>query len=375
MRILIIAGEASGDAHGSGVVRELQKQNPAIEIYGIGGDAMEKEGMKLLHHVKELSVMGFVEVVKHIPDIRRIEKNLLFTLQKKKTDAVLLIDYPGFNLRFAKKAKELGLKVFYYISPQIWAWKRGRLKTMKHFIDKMFVVFSFEKKIYEQATIPVSFVGHPLLEEINEQPTKAEFITNNSLSINKKIVGIFPGSRKQEIQKIFPTLVETGLMLQKINNVQCIVGVAPTLQSSYLKKIDSRSSEFIFVENQSHALMKHSDVAMVTSGTATLETAIFQTPMMIVYKTSPITYAIGKRLVNITHIGLVNIVAGEEVVKEFVQHKATAENLYNEAVELLQNEEKRITMKRALATVKNKLGEKGAAKHVAEEILKQLVLQ
>jgi lipid-A-disaccharide synthase len=375
VRFLIIAGEASGDIHGSGVVRELMARNNSNTIYGIGGDAMKREGMMLLHHVKELSVMGFLEVVKHLPQIHKIEKNLLHFLQKKKTDAVLLIDYPGFNLRFAQKAKKMGVKVFYYISPQVWAWKRGRLKTMQQFVDKMFVVFPFEQLIYEQANIPVTFVGHPLLEEIAEQPEKNDFFNTNALSLKKKTVGLFPGSRVQEIEKIFPTMVAAGLMLQEKYNIQCAVGVAPTLESSFLRQIDGRSKNFIFIENQSHALMKHSDVAIVTSGTATLETAIFETPMLIVYKTSFVTYAIGKLLVNVKNIGLVNIVAEKEIVREFIQNEATSENVYAEATELLHNKKRCDEMKNELAQLKEKLGKSGASRKVADEMLNMLNMQ
>ena len=206
-KVMIIAGEASGDEHGAGVVRELKSLSPGIDIFGIGGDKMQSAGMKLIFHIREMSFMGFVEVIKHLPLIRAVEKTMTSLLQMKKPDVVVLIDYPGFNLRFARIAKQRGVKVVYYISPQVWAWKKGRVKKMKPVVDKMLVVFPFEVPIYKKEHIPVEFVGHPLVEEINESQDQKTFFKIHGLDNKKKYIAVIPGSRKQEIHNLFELML------------------------------------------------------------------------------------------------------------------------------------------------------------------------
>lgn len=370
MRVLIVAGEASGDLHGSGVVRELKKRLPSVEVFGIGGDAMQREGMELLFHVKELSVMGFVEVLKHLPKIFSVERTLENIFYERKPNVVLLIDYPGFNLRFAQKIKKTnGTRVIYYISPQIWAWKKGRIKKMKSAIDTMCVVFPFEKDLYREEGINVEFVGHPLLEELNVSSSRTNFFQQHQLDATKKLVAFFPGSRKQEIEKIFPVMMKTARELRNKLNVQVAVGVAPTLDADFLQSYLSPKDEILLLSNRTHELMKHTDAAIVTSGTATLETALFETPMMVVYKTSFPTYLLGKMVLRISSIGLVNIVAGKNIVREYLQENATVKNFYGETKRLLFDEPYRMEMKRNLSNVRHSLGTAGASKRVAELIL------
>jgi lipid-A-disaccharide synthase len=369
MRLMIISGEASGDLHGSGVVKELKKLDKDIDIFGIGGNKMQAAGMELVYHSKELSVMGFVEVLKKLPVIRSVEKTLETLLQKRRPDALLLIDYPGFNLRFAKKAHKLGIKIFYYISPQIWAWHRSRIKQIKNLITKMFVVLPFEIDIYRKAQVDVEFVGHPLLDVIGTPQARPEFCARYGLDKSKPIIGLFPGSRKQELDNIFPTMLQAVEELRTKFNAEIVVGAASALEGDYIKSFLDENTGVRIIQNATYDLMKNSDVAVVTSGTATLETACFQTPMVIVYKTSWLTYLIGRLLVHIKHIGLVNILAGKTIVPELIQHKANAYRIAKEAGKYLADKAYCENTRQELSVIFKKLGQPGAASRVAEKIL------
>jgi lipid-A-disaccharide synthase len=369
MRLMIISGEASGDLHGSGVVKELKKLNKDIDIFGIGGDKMQAAGMELVYHSKELSVMGFVEVLKKLPVIRSVEKTLETLLQKRQPDALLLIDYPGFNLRFAKKAHKLGIKIFYYISPQIWAWHRSRIKRIKNVITKMFVVLPFETDIYRKAKVDVEFVGHPLLDVIGTPQARPEFCARYGLDKAKPIIGLFPGSRRQELDNIFPTMLQAAEVLRIKFDAEIVVGAASVLEGDYIKSFLEENTDVRIIQNATYDLMKNSDVAVVTSGTATLETACFQTPMVIVYKTSWLTYLIGRLLVRIKHIGLVNILAGKTIVPELIQHKANAAKIAKEAGKYLSDKAYCENTRQELSVIYKKLGKPGAGRRVAEKIL------
>lgn len=369
MRLMIISGEASGDLHGSGIVKELKKLNKDIDIFGIGGDKMQAAGMELVYHSKELSVMGFVEVLKHLPTIRSVEKTLDTLLLKRRPDALLLIDYPGFNLRFAKKAHKLGIKIFYYISPQIWAWHSSRITKIKTLITKMFVVFPFEVDIYRKANMDVEFVGNPLLDVIGTPQEKPEFYARYGLDISKPIIGLFPGSRRQELDNIFPTMLQAAEVLRTEFKAQIIVGAASILEGDYIKSFLGENSNVRILQNATYDLMKNSNAAVVTSGTATLETACFQTPMVIVYKTSWLTYFIGRLLVRIKHIGLVNILAGRTIVPELIQHRANAKSIVREVSKYLTDKEYCENTRQQLTEIYKTLGKPGAASRVAEKIL------
>lgn len=370
MRLMIIAGEASGDLHGAGVVKELKSRFKDIEIFGIGGNKMQREGMQLVYHINELAVMGLLEVVKKLPTIRSVSRTLESLLNNRRPDAVLLIDYPGFNLRFAEKVRKAGIKIFYYISPQLWAWHPNRIKKMKGLVDKMFVVFPFEEKIYKQAGIDVEFVGHPLLDVIEEPLTKADFCKRYGFDKSKPIIGLFPGSRKQELEKIFPPMLHAAKILETGYDAQIAVGVASVFEGDYVKSFLYEDSSVRLLQNATYDLMKNSDVAIVTSGTATLETACFQTPMVIIYKTSWLTYLAARLMINIKNIGLANIVAGKTIVPELIQHRANAEKIAAAAGKFLTDKTLSDKTRIELKSVYEKLGERGAAKRVAENILK-----
>ena len=368
-RVMMIAGEASGDLHGSGVVRELKKRVPSIDVFGMGGDKMEAEGMELIYHMNRLCLMGFVEVLKNIPIIRSVERKLERLLEQRKPAVVVLIDYPGFNLRFARKAKEHGVKVLYYISPQVWAWNKGRVKKMKRVVDKMDVVFPFEVDIYTQENIDVEFVGHPLAETLRSSCSRESFFKKHMFNVSNKLLGLFPGSRPQEIKDILPTLVAAASKLQRIHSVQVAIGVAPNLSLDLYNRFTRGDCSITLIENGTYDLMEHSDAIIVASGTATLESGWFGTPMVVVYRTSPVTFFIGRLLVNVPHIGLVNIVARKPVVPEFVQHQMNPENLVNAVSRILQDEAYAQAMRTELSIVKKKLGAPGASGRVADGII------
>jgi lipid-A-disaccharide synthase len=369
MRVMIIAGEASGDLHGAGVVRELKRLSPGCEVFGIGGDKMQSAGMQLIYHVRELSIMGFWEVLEHLPLIRSVEKTLLALLKVRRPDVVLLIDYPGFNLRFARQARQHGMKIIYYISPQVWAWNPGRVKKMKGLIDKMLVVFPFEVDIYSKEGIDVEFVGHPLLEVLDQPQARDAFCKRWELNDQKRIVGLFPGSRRQEVERIFPSMLGAARILHQHHGTQTIVGVASTLEKEYVTSFLRDDFPVTLIHNATYDAMKNADVALVTSGTATLETGFLQTPMIVVYKTSFLTYLIGRLLVRIKNIGLVNIVAGRKIVPEILQYQLTPRRLAQEASNILESEGKQKEMSEGLAVVKEKLGTPGASQRVAKSIL------
>ncbi|MBI3363639.1 MAG: lipid-A-disaccharide synthase [Ignavibacteriae bacterium] len=372
--MMMIAGEASGDLHGSGVVRELKRRDPLCDVFGIGGDKMQAAGMDLIYHVRELAVMGFWEVVQHLPLLRSVEKTLGVLLIARKPDVVVLIDYPGFNMRFAEAAKRHGMKIVYYISPQVWAWNPGRVRKMKSFVDKMLVVFPFEVDIYRKEGIDVQFVGHPLLEALTEPQGRKEFCKRYGFDENKPILGLLPGSRRQEIEQIFPTMLGAARIVNHELGANVAVGVSSVLDLEFVKSFVRDDFAVTFIQHATYDLMKNSDVALVTSGTATLETGYYQTPMIVVYKTSWLTYLIGRIVVRIKNIGLVNVVAGEEVVPELIQSKLTPQRLAIGAIAMLKDQSRRKEISRKLAVIRDKLGTAGASVRVAETI-RSLALQ
>jgi lipid-A-disaccharide synthase len=368
-RVLMVAGEASGDLHGAGVLRALRARRNAVEVYGIGGDNMAREGMELVTHTSRLSVMGFWEVLWHLPRILSVERLLVAQMKARRPDVVVLIDSPGFNLRIARKAKALGLKVLYYVSPQVWAWNRKRVTTMKEVVDRMKVVFPFEVEIYRKEGIDVEFVGHPIVERIGASCVRSAFFQRNRLDPAKKVLGLFPGSRKQEIERIFPSMLEAAERLRAGRPIQVAVGVAPNLGAEFLRQYVPADRAVTLIENATYDLMQYADAALVTSGTATLETGWLGTPMVVAYRTSALSYMIGRMVVDVPFIGLVNIVAGQKIVPELIQGECNAERMVEELAPLLDDEEKSRAMRRDLASVKARLGGPGASDRVALGII------
>lgn len=371
--ILIIAGEASGDMHGASLVKALKNRRPDLHFFGIGGACMEKEGVKLIYNARDLSFLGFLEVIKHLPFIRKVFQEMVIRLKEHNPVLIVLIDYPGFNLRFAEKAKKLGFPVLYYISPQVWAWGKNRIKKMAHCIDRIIVIFPFEEAIFRRHNMDVHFVGHPLKDSVNTILAKREFLKVFHLNSGKPILGLLPGSRAQEVQKLLPVMIQGYLRLKiVIPELQAMVGLASTLPDSLYLEIINREADIVPIRNHTNEVIANSDVVLVASGTATLETALLGTPMVVLYKMSPLSFIIGKLLVKIRNIALVNIVAGKTVVPELIQNNATAEKIFREVHDLLSNRKRRTAMKKQLAEVSQKLGKKGASLRAADTIIEFL---
>lgn len=375
-KILIIAGEASGDVHGSSLVRELRKANSSLEVFGIGGDKMKKEGVELIFHIDKLSFMGFFEVIKNLSFIRGVMKTMVSVAETKRPDLVILIDYPGFNLRFAKKLKKLGIPVIYYISPQVWAWGGNRVKKMRGLIDKMVVIFPFEKEIYKKFGLDCEFVGHPLLEVTRPILPLEDFPKKFDIRKNDVVVGLLPGSRWQEVEKILPIMLESCKFLKtRIKNLKVLLGLAPTIKKDKIENLQNLAgSQARIVENLTYDLMKHSNLLLIASGSATLECAILGTPFLVLYKTSLWTYLIAKSLISIPDIALANVVAGKRIVPEFIQNKAIPNRIAEEMYEILTDRERYKTIQNELKKVKGKLGEEGASKKAAQIVTEMLTL-
>jgi lipid-A-disaccharide synthase len=373
-KILIIAGEASGDLHGSSLAKELLKINSNLEIFGIGGDRMKKEGVELIFHIDKLSFMGFFEVIKNLSFIRGVMKIMVSVAETKRPDLVILIDYPGFNLRFAKKLKKLGMPVIYYISPQVWAWGGNRVKKMRGLIDKMVVIFPFEKEIYKKFGLDCEFVGHPLLEVTRHIIPLEDFPKKFDIRKNDVVVGLLPGSRWQEVEKILPIMLESCKFLKtRIKNLKVLLGLAPTIKKEKIENLQNLAgSQARIVENLTYDLMKHAKLLLIASGSATLECAILGTPFLVLYKTSLWTYLVAKSLISIPHIALANVVAGKRIVPEFIQNKAIPNRIAEEMYEILTDRERYKTIQNELKKVKEKLGEDGASKKVAQIVTEML---
>ncbi len=370
IKILIIAGEASGDLHGGPLVAALKEQQPDAEIFGIGGYRMKRAGMELHAHVEDLAYIGVVEIVRHLGFFKKLFNRMIELMQSRKPDMVVLIDYPGFNLRFGKKAKELGFPVFYYIAPQVWAWRRGRAKKMAAFIDRMAVIFDFEVPFFAEHGIDTHFVGHPLVDGMKVTTTRDRFFAAAHLDPNRPLLALLPGSRRQEIENLLPNMAAAADRLkQKYPQVQIAVSRADTISRRHLEAVLLDSPHIAVIEHDPYDLMKYATAAVVSSGTATLETAFFGTPFCLVYRVAPFTYTLGKYLVKIPFIGLVNIVAQDQVVNEMIQDKLEPESLAREMERLMFNQTARETIKHGLQRVKDKMGEPGAAQKTADLIL------
>ena len=355
MKYYIIAGEASGDLHGSNLIRELKKIDAAADIRGWGGDLMEQAGAQLAKHYRDLAFMGFVEVVKNLGTILKNLKFCKEDILQFKPDALILIDYPGFNLRIAKWAKQQGLKVIFYISPQVWAWKENRVKEMKKNIDKMIVIIPFEKDYFENKwNWEVEYVGHPLAEEIERHKVQG---TRHKFS-DKPIVALLPGSRKQEIAKKLPIMLEVSKFF---HGYEFIVAEAPSVEDHFYRNFTKSYSNVSSVKNQTYNLLSQATAALVTSGTATLETALFGVPEVVCYKGSPVSYQIAKRVIKVKYISLVNLIMDRLVVKELIQNDLTAHNLKHELQEILKNEKRINEIKKDYAELKRILSEGGNA--------------
>ncbi|MFM1795207.1 MAG: hypothetical protein RL642_1592 [Bacteroidota bacterium] len=341
MKYYIIAGEASGDLHGSRLIQAIKQNDPIAIIQAWGGDKMQAAGAKLVKHYRDLAFMGFTEVVSNLSTILSNMKFCKKDICDFNPDVVIFIDYPGFNLPIAKFVKSKGFKTVYYISPQIWAWKEKRIHTIKKSIDKMMVILPFEKTFYDRWHYDVEYVGHPLIEAIDEfkqSVNKKEIINQLGIQTEKKIIALLPGSRKQEIAKKLPIMLESSTQFP---DAVFVVAQAPGIDDEFIQPFIHKYTNVKVIKNKTYDLLTISDAALVTSGTATLETALFGVPEIVCYKGSPISYAIAKKLIKVKYISLVNLIMDRPIVKELIQHELTAANIKLELKELLYNEERK----------------------------------
>ena len=369
MKYYIIAGEASGDLHGSNLMKAIVKEDPKAIFRFWGGDLMQAQGGTLVKHYRELAFMGFLEV---ILNIRTIFKNLALCkkdISNFKPDTIIFIDYPGFNMRIAKWAKSLGKDTQYYISPQIWAWKENRIKAIKRDVNSMYVILPFEKPFYENKHhFPVHFVGHPLIDAIKQQNylNQSEFKSKYKLD-ERPIIALLPGSRKQEIKKMLKVMLEVS---SRFKNYQFIVAGAPSQPESFYKQT-IKNNKVHFINNDTYNLLNNANAALVTSGTATLETALFKVPQVVCYKGSWISYEIGKRIINLKFISLVNLIMDKEVVKELIQNKFNSNSVTN-ALKAILDPDKRVKILKNYDVLEKSLGGVGASENAAKLIVSHI---
>jgi len=371
MKYYLIAGEASGDMHAANLMKELKKKDPDASFRCWGGDLMEKEGGVLVKHYRELAFMGFTEVIMNLRTILRNIDYCKRDILAHKPDALILVDYPGFNLRVAEFAKQQKIKVFYYISPQVWAWKQSRVHKIKRIVDKMFVILPFEKDFYKKFDYEVEFVGHPLLDEIEqikaESKSWSEFTKSNNLD-DRPIIALLPGSRKQEISVMLPLMLS---VTKEFPEYQFVIAAAPSVSEEYLASA-AGGKNISVVRGQTYSLLTHATAALVTSGTATLETALFGVPEVVCYKGGWISYSIARMLIKVDYISLVNLIMERQVVKELIQHELNTSNLVKELKAITMDIENTARMKSDYETLKKNLGGSGASANTAKSIYKEL---
>lgn len=361
-KIYLIAGEASGDLHGSNLARELKTLSPEMKMRGWGGDKMSDSGVEIVKHYRDLAFMGFTEV---LMNLRTILKNLAFCKQDilaYKPDAVVLIDYPGFNLRIAEFLHKNGIPVIYYISPQVWAWKQSRVEKIKRFVDRMFVILPFEKEFYKRFNYEVSFPGHPLLDAIDNF-NKNEIQENSIIPDN--CIALIPGSRKQEISKMLPVMLET---VEEFREYPVVIAKAKSVEESFYRDLIGDRTILLCSEG-TYPILRKARAALVTSGTATLETALFDVPQIVCYKGSAVSYQLARRLIKVKYISLVNLILDKQAVPELIQEDFSVSKTRKELNEILNNNQLRATMLSEFEDLKNKLGGTGASARAAKEMV------
>lgn len=361
--VVIVAGEASGDLHGSNLVRAMKSQDPDIVFIGIGGEKMQKAGVEILFSSSDMAVVGLTEVFFRLRIVLNAFRKIKSILKNSHPDLIILIDYPGFNIHMAGIAKRLRVPVLYYISPQVWAWRTGRVKKIARRVDRLAVILPFEEDFYRERGVNVDYVGHPLLDCISDAGAD---IPDGGLT--HPVIGLLPGSRKEEVTRLLPVMMKSAEILARgYPELQCLLALAPTIDFELVQSLIAKSSVRIkIIRDEIYGVLSSCDIAIVTSGTATLETAIIGIPMVIVYSVSPITYWGGRIVIKVPYIGLANLVAGENVVPEVIQNEVTPERLAHEVDVILEDEIVRGNMIRRLKEIKGRLGSGGASERTAE---------
>ncbi|MBW1667488.1 MAG: lipid-A-disaccharide synthase [Deltaproteobacteria bacterium] len=372
--VVIVAGEASADLHGSNLVKAIKKLNPSVNFIGIGGRKMEDAGVKILVPSSDMAVVGLTEVFPRLVMIFKAYLKLRSMLKKVRPHLLILIDYPDFNISLARSAKRLNIPVLYYISPQLWAWRKGRIKKLVKRVDKMAVILPFEEQFYQQKGMDVEYVGHPLLDALPQDLAKGTPGKEKGGSSGFPILGIVPGSRVEEVTNLLPPMMGAAQILSThYPDLRCVLPIAPTISPSLIESFIRKSQVNVttFEGNIYEALSK-CDLALVASGTATLETAMMEVPMIIVYRVSLMSYLMGRLLVRVPHIGLVNLVAGEEIVPELIQNDVTPRKIAREAFSILEDGQKKQNMVKKLHKLKEHLGQRPPSERTAHIALEMM---
>ncbi|MVN77858.1 lipid-A-disaccharide synthase [Hymenobacter sp. HMF4947] len=367
MKYYLIAGERSGDTHAAHLLHELKEQDAAADFRYWGGDLMQAEGGHLVRHYRELAVMGFWEAATSLLKFRAYLKECQRDILAYQPDVLILVDYGGFNLRMAQFAKAQGIKVFYYISPKIWAWNQSRGEKIKAYVDRMFVILPFEEEFYQRFEYKVDYIGNPTVDEVADFTPTPDFMTQHGLDPDRKIIAVLPGSRKQEIEEM---LHEMLAVLPAFQDYQFVVAGVSNLDRTYYQHFERNGIKLVM--NQAYDLLSRASAALVTSGTATLETALFNVPQVVCYRTSSLTYLVGKAVIKVPYISLVNLIVGREVVAEFIQNGFTARNLLDELKRLLTDEGYVARQKAGYAELRQKLGQHRASRQAAALMVKYL---
>ena len=370
-KIVIIAGESSGDLHASHLIKNLKQISDNIKVSGLGGKLMKEAGAEIYYDLTDIAVIGFFEILKNLSKFKTAFRLLLEKIDEIKPDVVILIDYPGFNLKIAQEIKKRNIPIIYYISPQVWAWGRNRIKLITNLIDKMIVVFKFEENLYKGEKIDTYFAGHPLIDIVKTTKSKKDIIADYNLSASKFIITLMPGSRENEVRKNLPIMLEAASLIQeKLKNTQFLIiqssSVSRLLFEEILKKAKVRAK---LITNEVYNVLGASDFAIICSGTATLESAILKTPLVIVYKISFLSWLFIRHLIKIPYIGLVNIVRGKKIIPEFIQYNANPERIAQFIIDCLTDTDKIKSIKEELLKVKELLGLPGASKRAAEVVV------
>jgi len=366
-RLLVASGEPSGELYAAELVRHLRDLRPGLDVFGLGGDRLQAEGATLLAHVRDLAVVGLLEVLSHLRQIRGVFRRVLDEVDRDPPQAAVLVDYPDFNLRLARALHRRGIPVVYYVSPQIWAWRRGRIRTIRETVARMLVIFPFEEALYRDAGVPVEFVGHPLVDRVHP-PTRADFLAGLGVSPGRDVVAVLPGSRLKEIAHNLPGLAGAIASLHAWRpELEFLLPVAPAIENALVEPA-LRGLPVRLVKEGAQSVLASCQAAMVASGTATVEAALVGAPMVVVYRLSPLTHFLGRRLVRVPHVAMVNLIAGKRAVPELIQDDFTPERVASEVRALLEQPERRDAMKRDLDEVRRRLGEPGASRRAAEAV-------
>ncbi len=372
--VLIVAGEASADLHGSHLVTAMKRLDPGLTFWGIGGRNMEEAGVRILFTSSEMAVVGLAEVLSKLATVTRAYLRLKSILRTDQPALLILMDYPDFNLRLARAAKRFRVPVLYYISPQVWAWRKGRVETIRRYVDRMAVILPFEKDFYRERGLPVEYVGHPLLEEIPPDLDRDGARSELGLHQADPVIALLPGSRKEEVTNLLPLMIKAAEGLRsRYEHLKCLLPRASTIPSELIEGLLKKSSlDVQVIQGDVYRVLKACDMALVASGTATLEAAILEAPMVIVYRVSFFSYWIGRMVIRVPFIGLVNLVAGEEVVPELIQGDLTPERLAQQAVDILEHDDKRTNMVRKLHALRETLGQGSASERTARIALEMI---